>query len=88
MATQDIRKKLYSDPFCLFRVFLSDGATYDVNGRADAYVSLTEIVIAIGPEEYRRADAIGVCRAESCDAHRAVADAEAAAWSIIVQAQR
>ena len=52
MAPQDIRKKLYAEPFRPFRVFISDGATFDVTDRADAYVSLTEFVIGTEHDEF------------------------------------
>lgn len=52
MAPQDIRRKLYDEPFRPFRVFISDGATVDVKNCADAYVSLTEFEVGVDPDEF------------------------------------
>lgn len=52
MAPQDIFKKINATPFKPFRLFLSDGKTYDVTDRAYAYLTPTELVVGIGHDEY------------------------------------
>ena len=51
MAPQDIFKKINAKPFTPFRVFLSDGQTYDVTDRAYAYMTVTEFIIGLNPDE-------------------------------------
>ena len=52
MAPQDILKKLNAQPFRPFRVFISDGATFDVHERSHAYVALTEFVVGVDLDEF------------------------------------
>lgn len=59
MAPQDVHKKLNADPFSPFRVFLSDGRTYDVMERGHAYMLPTEFIIGLDADDSgfpRRAD--------------------------------
>ena len=51
MAPQDIHKKLNADPFSPFRVFPTDGKTYDVIERGHAYMLPTEFIIGLEPDE-------------------------------------
>ena len=47
MAPQDIHKKLKATPFVPFRIFLTDGKTYDVDVRTYAVMAPTELIIGI-----------------------------------------
>ena len=52
MAPQDLHKKINAQPFHPFRVHISDGASYDVIERAFVYMSITELIVGIEPDEY------------------------------------
>jgi hypothetical protein len=47
MAPQDIRRHLQARPFRPFRLFITDGSTYDVLDPSVAYVDLAQVVIGI-----------------------------------------
>ena len=51
MAPQDLFKKLNAKPFMPFRVFLSDGKTYDVGLGTYAMMAPTELIIGIELDE-------------------------------------
>jgi hypothetical protein len=48
MRPSDIRARLLKQPFEPVRLFVSDGATYDVRHPEMAIVGPTEVVIAVG----------------------------------------
>lgn len=52
MAPQDILRKLKAQPFQPIRVYISDGAQYDVTEPTHAYVALTELVIGVELDGY------------------------------------
>lgn len=47
MAPQDILRQLKQVPFKPFRLFISDGSTFDVLDPSIAYVDLTQVVVGI-----------------------------------------
>ena len=52
MAPQDIFKKINAKPFKPFRVFLSDGKTYDVGPGTYAIMAPTELIIGIDLDDF------------------------------------
>lgn len=51
MAPQDILRKLKAQPFQPFRIFISDGATFDVTKPGHTYVALTEVFVGVDVDE-------------------------------------
>ena len=51
MAPLDIHKKLTPVPFQPIRLHLTDGASIDVTANGQAAVTLTEVTIAVDPDE-------------------------------------
>jgi len=47
MGAEEIRKHLRKQPFQPFRIFVSDGASYDVRHPEMCYVSRVEVVIGL-----------------------------------------
>jgi hypothetical protein len=47
MRAEEIRHHLRQEPFTPFRVFLSDGSTYDVEDSEFAYVTAREFIVGI-----------------------------------------
>lgn len=52
MAPQDILKKLKATPFKPFKLFLSDGKTYDVTEPTHAYMTPTELIVGFEHDEH------------------------------------
>ncbi len=77
MRPEDIREKLRKEPFRPLRVFLSDGAYYDVRHPEMMIVSRTEIIIGLGPgngelpDRLAHVDPIHVVRIEPIDGQHA-----------------
>jgi hypothetical protein len=51
MPPQEVRKLVLDKPFIPFRIFVSDGSTYDVHDPADIIVGMLRIEIGIEPDE-------------------------------------
>jgi hypothetical protein len=51
MGADEIRKHLRKQPFQPFRLFISDGATYDVRHPEMFYVSRSEVVIGLDADD-------------------------------------
>jgi len=51
MAPNDIREKLNRVPYQPIRIYVSDGAWYDVRYGGEAMLSLMELCIGIMPDE-------------------------------------
>jgi hypothetical protein len=73
MRPEDIREKLRKEPVRPLRVFLSDGACYDVRHPEVMIVSRTEISVGLGggngeiPDRLAHVDPIHVARIEPID---------------------
>jgi hypothetical protein len=50
MAPQDIHRKLKAKPFQPFKIFVSDGASYEIREPTHSYVALTELVVGLDPD--------------------------------------
>lgn len=76
MRPDDFRHHLRRHPFRPIRVYVSDGATYDVNHPELMLLTLTEAVIAIDPgndqlpDRYVYCDPIHITRIEPMDVDR------------------
>ena len=70
MRPDDIRSHLRKQPFEPFRVFMSDGATYDVRHPELAAIRRTELVIGLDqsdeelPDRFAHCDPVHVDRIE------------------------
>ncbi len=51
MRAEQVRSHLRKQPFVPIRIFLSDGATYDVRHPEMALVSRVEVVVGLEPTE-------------------------------------
>jgi hypothetical protein len=77
MTPQSIQKRLLQDPFQPFRVYLSDGSTYEVRQAEMALVLEREVIIALpkpGQEIARRSvscDPLHITRIEAIEAQSA-----------------
>jgi hypothetical protein len=76
MRPEDIRTHVKREPFRPVRVFVSDGATYDVRHPEMMMVGRTEVVIGIGTgngevfDRFAYCDPIHVTRIEPLDGGR------------------
>ncbi len=75
MRAVDIRAHLRKQPFEPFRVFMSDGATYDVRHPELAAISRTELHIGLDnrddelPHRFAYCDPVHVVRIEPINGH-------------------
>ena len=61
MRAVDIRAHLRKQPFEPFRVFMSDGATYDVRHPELAAISRTELIIGLEQSDEELPDRFAYC---------------------------
>lgn len=50
MPPQEIKKVLVEKPFIPFRLYVSDGSSYDVLDPADAYVDMLYVSVGLEPD--------------------------------------
>ena len=61
MNPETLRDQLRKQPFQAFRVYLSDGAHYDIRHPENMMVSRREVAIGLDPEDGELPDRLAIC---------------------------